>query len=98
MDAAARFAGSRFMRLREIGAIRKGYSSSSTRAHDIGDGRGGLETAHDVALAVDEELREVPLDVRLAGVVGVVLRQQVFQNGRQLVAVVEALEPFCCCR
>ena len=25
MDAAARFAGSRFMRLREIGAIRKGY-------------------------------------------------------------------------
>ena len=30
MDAAARFAGSRFMRLREIGAIRKGYSSSST--------------------------------------------------------------------
>lgn len=30
MDAAVRFAGSRFMRLREIGPIRKGYSSSST--------------------------------------------------------------------
>ena len=35
----------------------------------------------------------------LARIVRIVLRQQVFQNRRQLVALVEApRSPFCCCR
>lgn len=35
------------------------------RLHDGRDVGGGLEALNDVALAVDEELGEVPLDVRL---------------------------------
>ena len=62
------------------------------RSHDGLDVGRRLKALDDVALPVDEELREVPLDVRLALPLGVGLAEQVDEDRRDPVLRVEAGE------
>ena len=55
---------------------------------------GGLEAGYHLALLVDEELGEVPLDVGLLLVVGVCLAEHVVQNSCQVVLGIPAGEAF----
>ena len=63
------------------------------RPHDGLDVGRRLKALDDVALPVDEELREVPLDVRLALPLRIGLTEQVDEDRRDPVLRVEAGEP-----
>ena len=49
-----------------------------------------LKTGNDGTVAVDEELREVPLDARLLVVVNILLAEHPVKQGTQLVFEIEA--------